>query len=101
MADQRQIFPEVMLLEGDDILRRAITYGNICRALVEIDATSSFLYASENFLTAAREFAKHLKTMRAFAAERETYTHECKEAAMTRKKEIAKAIAENDAGGKV
>ena len=95
------IYPEVMLLEGDAILRKAVTYGNICRALVEIDETTSFMADGENFLNAAREFAAHLKAMRQFAAGHDDFQHGMREAKLAIKKELAAAVAKNDAAGKV
>jgi hypothetical protein len=89
-----------MLLEGDAILRRAVTYGNIARALVEIDETAAFMQAGENFLTVAREFSKHIKAMKQFAARHENYAQEMRDARRVIKNEMWTAIEENDAGGK-
>ena len=80
-------YPDVMMLEADAILRKAVTYGNICRALVEIGEDGAFMRAGENFLEAAREFSKQIRIMKQFAA-------------ATRTKELAAAIAENDAAGR-
>jgi hypothetical protein len=95
------VFPDVMLLEADAILRKAITYGNICRALVEIDETDPFLQAGENFLDAAREFAKHLKVMKHLAVAQGDYEREVRHAGILRRKELAAAVAENDAAGRI
>jgi hypothetical protein len=94
------VYPDVMLLEADAIMRKAVGYGNICRSLVEIDETASFLQAGENFLNAAREFAKQLKIMKQFAAHQSDYERECSHADIVRKKELASAIADNDAAGR-
>jgi hypothetical protein len=94
------VYPDVMLLEADAVLRKAVTYGNICRALVEIDDTRNFIFAGDNFLDAAREFAKHLKAMKQFSAHQSDYERECRHADVARKKELAAEIAENDAAGR-
>jgi hypothetical protein len=95
------IYPDVMLLEADAILRKAVTYGNICRALVEINEAPSFLQAGENFLNAAREFAKQLKVMKELAAHQSDYEREVRHAGVLLRKELAAAVAENDAAGRV